>query len=382
MLQAVTGVAIGTGVLLCVFAFMLRGFFTRPTPFSNSAVQSEYSEIVDALKKQVKELNEKLELAKQEKKHTEKAGPFGTVKSKVNPTVTPDESINPRLAEMLSRIAINKELIVALANSNVQPLLQIWFTTIKRLGMSNYLVVALDDSTVQFCKANDVPFYKNDPDEDIDSAGKSPIGPVVSALKFKILREFLQMGYNVLLSDTDVIFLQNPFDHLYRDSDIESMSDGHDTWSAHGCNHDFDDPEFGPCCQHVYTTRIWSFNSGFFYIRATVPGIELLDRVTESLRRRPGAWDQALYNEELFFPSHPDYVGLTAAKRVMDIYLFLNSKTLFKTVRKDPDLRKTKPVVVHINYHRDKLPRMKAAIDFYANGKDDALEPFLDGSRK
>ncbi|KAL8481850.1 hypothetical protein ACS0TY_028119 [Phlomoides rotata] len=289
-------------------------------------IKNECSEIVDALKKQVKELNEKLELAKQEKNHTEKAGPFGTVKSKVNPTVTPDESINPRLAEMLSRIAINKELIVALANSNVQPLLQIWFTTIKRLGISNYLVVALDNSTVQFCKANDVPFYTKDPDEEIDSAGKSPIGPVVSALKFKILREFLQMGYNVLLSDTDVIFLQNPFDHLYRDSDIESMSDGHDTWSAHGCNNDFDDPEFGPCCQHVYTTRIWSFNSGFFYIRATVPGIELLDRVTESLRRRPGAWDQALYNEELFFPSHP------------------------------------------------------AAIEFYANGKDDALEPFPDGS--
>ncbi|KAL8485326.1 hypothetical protein ACS0TY_027574 [Phlomoides rotata] len=281
---------------------------------------------------------------------------------------------------MLSRIAINKELIVALANSNVQPLLQIWFTTIKRLGISNYLVVALDNSTVQFCKANDVPFYTKDPDEEIDSAGKSPIGPVVSALKFKILREFLEMGYNVLLSDTDVIFLQNPFDHLYRDSDIESMSDGHDTWSAHGCNNDFDDPEFGPCCQHVYTTRIWSFNSGFFYIRATVPGIELLDRVTESLRRRPGAWDQALYNEELFFPSHPGYVGLTAAKRVMDIHLFLNSKTLFKTVRKDPDLRKKKPVVVHINYHRDKLPRIKAAIEFYVNGKDDALEPFPDGS--
>lgn len=66
----------------------------------------------------------------------------------------------------------------------------------------------------------------------------------------------------------------------------------------------------------------------------------------------------------------------------MDIYLFMNSKVLFKTIRKDPELRKRKPVIVHINYHPDKLPRMKAAVDFYVNGKDDALEPFPTGTKR
>ncbi|KAL8489229.1 hypothetical protein ACS0TY_025217 [Phlomoides rotata] len=258
-------------------------------------------------------------------------------------------------------------------------MLEIWFNTIKTVGISNYLVVALDAATIQLCKSNNVPFYKRDPDEGFDSAGTSRVGSVVSALKFQVLREFLQMGYNVLLSDTDVIFLQNPFDHLYRDSDVESMSDGHDTWSAYGYNHVYDDPEM-KWSRYVYTTRIWAFNSGFFYIRATRPAIELLDRVTQSLRRTPSAWDQAVYNEELFFPSHPHYVGLTAVKRAMDVYLFMNSNLLFKTVRKDPDLRKRKPVVLHINYHLDKLPRMKAAVEFYVNGKEDALEPFTDGT--
>lgn len=337
----------------------------------------ESSETVDLLKKQVKELHEKLDAVAQEKNHTVKAGPFGTVKNKINPTVTPNESINPALAELLSKIAINKELIVVLANSNVQPMLEIQFNSIKKVGITNYLVVALDDETVRLSKSNDVAYYK----WDLDSAGKSPVGSVVSALKFRILREFLQMGYNVLLSDTDVIFLQNPFDHLYRDADVESMSDGHDSWSAYGYNHVFDDPEM-EWSRYIYTTRIWAFNSGFFYIRATVPAIELLDRVTESLRRRPGAWDQAVYNEELFFPSHPGYVGLTAVKRAMDIYLFMNSKVLFKTVRKDPELRKRKPVIVHINYHPDKLPRMKATVEFYVNGKDDALEPFPIGTKR
>ena len=37
------------------------------------------------------------------------------------------------------------------------------------------------------------------------------------------------------------------------------------------------------------------------------------------------------------------------------------------------------PVMVHINYHPDKWERMKAVIDFYQNGKHEALEAFPDG---
>ena len=32
----------------------------------------------------------------------------------------------------------------------------------------------------------------------------------ISALKFKIIREFLELGWNVLLSDVDVILIQVP----------------------------------------------------------------------------------------------------------------------------------------------------------------------------
>jgi len=49
-------------------------------------------------------------------------------------------------------------------------------------------------------------------------------------------------------------------------------------------------------------------------------------------------------------------------------------------VRKDAQLKKLKPVIVHLNYHPDKLKRMKAVIEFYVNGKQDALRHFPDGS--
>lgn len=332
-------------------------------------------------RKHINELSMKLQLAGQGKDEVlYKAGPFGTVKAlRTNPTITPDLSLNSRLSKILEPVAVKKELIVALANSNVKEMLEMWFTNIKRVGISNYLVVALDDSIENFCKSNDVPVYRRDPDDGIDNIGKTGGNHAVSGLKFRILREFLQLGYSVLLSDIDIIFFQNPFDYLYRDSDVESMSDGHNNMTAYGFNDVFDEPSMG-WARYAHTMRIWVYNSGFFFIRPTIPSIELLDRVAGRLSREPKSWDQAVFNEELFFPSHPGYEGLHASKRTMDIYLFMNSKVLFKTVRKDAHLRKLKPVIVHLNYHPDKSDRMKAVIEFYVNGKQNALENFPDGS--
>ncbi|KAI3446079.1 hypothetical protein Pfo_002744 [Paulownia fortunei] len=354
------------------------------------------SEKNSELKKQIRELTEKLRLAEQGKDNAQKqvlvlgeqqkAGPFGTVKGlRTNPTVVPDESVNPRLAKILEKVAVKRELIVTLANSNVKDMLEVWFTNIKRVGIPNYLVFALDEEIASFCQSKDVPVYKKDPnevkrdtDENFESVARTGGNHAVSGLKFRILREFLQLGYSVLLSDVDIVYLQNPFEHLYRDSDVESMTDGHNNMTAYGYNDVFDEPTMG-WARYAHTMRIWVYNSGFFYIRPTIPSIELLDRVAGRLARE-NAWDQAVFNEELFFPSHPVYEGLHASRRTMDYYLFMNSKVLFKTVRKDSKLSKLKPVIIHINYHPDKLLRMKAVVDYYVKGKQDALGPFPDGS--
>ncbi|KAL3614119.1 Arabinosyltransferase rra2 [Castilleja foliolosa] len=413
--------AIFVGILLgCVFAFFRPdGFFVLSPTVHHSVARSDSevitsscesservsilkSEIIavsgknSALKKQIRDLTEKLRFATQGKDNAQKEvlvlgeqikpGPFGTVKGlRTNPEVTPDESVNPKLSKILEKLAVNRELIVTLANSNVKPMLEVWFTNIKRVGIPNYLVYALDDEITTFCESNNVPFYKRDPneakretDKNFESIAKTGGNHAVSGLKFRILREFLQMGYSVLLSDVDIVYLQNPFEHLYRDSDVESMTDGHDNMTAYGYNDVFDEPSMG-WARYAHTMRIWVFNSGFFYIRPTIPSIELLDRVAGRLARE-NAWDQAVFNEELFYPSHPGYEGLHASRRAMDYYLFMNSKVLFKTVRKDSKLSKLKPVIIHVNYHPDKLPRMLAIVDYYVNGMKGVLNPFPDGS--
>ncbi|KAL0334761.1 UNVERIFIED_CONTAM: Arabinosyltransferase RRA2 [Sesamum radiatum] len=413
--------AIFVGIFLGgVFAFFYPdGFFVSSPSVHNSVANSD-SEVITSscassehinmlksefiaaseknawLKMQIRELTEKLRLAEQRKDNAQKqvlvlgeqqkAGPFGTVKgSRTNPTVVPDESVNPRLAKILEKVAVNRELIVTLANSNVKDMLELWFTNIKRVGIPNYLVFALDEEIASFCQSKDVPVYKRDDDEvkrdqdkNFESIARTGGNHAVSGLKFQILREFLQLGYSVLLSDVDIIYLQNPFNHLYRDSDVESMTDGHSNMTAYGYDDVFDEPTMG-WARYAHTMRLWVYNSGFFYIRPTISSIELLDRVAGRLARE-NAWDQAVFNEELFFPSYPGYEGLYASRRTMDYYLFMNSKVLFKTVRKDSQLSKLKPVIIHVNYHPDKFPRMKAVVDYYVNGKQDALDPFPDGS--
>ncbi|KAG5608297.1 hypothetical protein H5410_019578, partial [Solanum commersonii] len=53
------------------------------------------------------------------------------------------------------------------------------------------------------------------------SAGKWSYTGATGGVKLGIL-ELSKLGYGVLLSDVDIVYLQNPFDG---DSDVESMSD-------------------------------------------------------------------------------------------------------------------------------------------------------------
>ena len=133
------------------------------------------------------------------------------------------------------------------------------------------------------------------------------------------------MGYSVLLSDVDIVTLQNPFNFLYRDSDVESMSDGFDNNTAYGWDDVMDDPGMG-WGRYAHTMRIFVFNSGLFFIRPSPRTVNLMDRITDRLAKEK-AWDQAVFNEEIFRPSRPgSYQSPKISTRAMDMYLFANSK--------------------------------------------------------
>jgi arabinosyltransferase len=120
--------------------------------------------------------------------------------------------------------------------------------------------------------------------------------------------------------------------------------------------------------------------SGLFYMRPTQASLDVLHMVFDRIKKEHG-WDQALFNEVIFFPSRPGYTSPCPTLRIMDRFLFMNSKTLFVYLRKDKaKYEAVKPVMVHVNYHSDKWPRFLAVAKRYVDGKKDALDSFSDAS--
>ena len=194
----------------------------------------------------------------------------------------------------------------------------------------------------------------------------------------------MNLGYSVLMSDVDILVLENPFDHLYRDSDVESMSDGYDAQTAYGYNDVFDDPKMG-WSRYAHTMRIFVFNSGLFFVKASPGGLRAMVGTAEWLETK-GGWDQAVFNEVIQFPSSVHRgISPNVSRRVMDIHKFANSKTFFCFMRKSTSFKKrgrpVKPVLVHVNYHPDKFERLKAIKAFYLDGENGALDRFPCGEK-
>lgn len=291
------------------------------------------------------------------------------------------DAVDPALAAVLRAVAKNNEILVAVSNINYAwpgGMLSCWIENVRRAGVTNAMVVALDEGTKTNVEAVGFPVYRMEL-EIPDSQKNVGSNHAVSALKFRILTHFVRLGYAVFLSDVDIVTLQNPFHHLVRDSDVESMTDGWDQGTAYGYNDVADDPSMG-WARYAHSMRVFVFNSGLFYIRPTNASMDLLNLVIHRVETENG-WDQALFNECIFFPSRPGYKDPSVTRRVLDYTKFMNSKFLFKHLRHDAGrFASVKPVMVHVNYHPDKFERMKAVVKRYVDGDAHALDRFPDGS--
>lgn len=363
------------------------------------AVQSSKAASVSGLQKEVSDLKTKLAASearavsvKRNQEAADEARKAADAKQKQAAAVSgldrhspwqPSEErdkTDPALAAFLRKVAINNEVFASLSNKNyARPggMLDTWMEGVKRSGVKNAMVIALDDETRQNAEARGVPSHQMHIEVAKAQAGSGD-NHAVSAMKFRVLQKFLRLGYSVFLSDVDICVFDNPFKHLERDSDIEGMSDGFSNATAYGYNDVLDDASMG-WARYAHSMRVFVFNSGLFYIRPTTAAMDLLERVVQIVENK-GGWDQAVFNEVIFFPSRPNYTDVNVKRRVLDYLKFMNSKVLFKQVRHNPSMAEFRPVTVHVNYHPNKHERMLAIVDRYVNGNLHALDPFPGGS--
>lgn len=270
------------------------------------------------------------------------------------------------------------EVLIGVCTYNLvkEGTLTMFLDTLLQSGVTNYLIVALDKEVRDHLEAKGMNVYYH------KVANLEVFNHAVSSKKFRIIQMFLELGWNVFLADIDIVILRNPFDFLYRDHDVEAMTDGFDDGTAFGMSYGLDDKAMG-WARYAQGTQHLNLNSGCFYLLANDRTLKLVKGTAQVLENEKGHWDQAILNNQLFFLSHGAAINPGCTVRVMEREKFMNSKVLFKEFRYRPHaemLGENKPVMIHMNYHPNKVERMKGAIDFFLKGDSTALARFPGGS--
>jgi arabinosyltransferase len=102
------------------------------------------------------------------------------------------------------------------------------------------------------------------------------------------------------------------------------MTDGFDDGTAYGLVDGLDDPSMG-WARYAQSTKHFNLNSGLFYVRANVNTVALMFKLADRLSKQK-YWDQTAFNEEIFFLSHGSISFVPISVRVMDYWIFQNSK--------------------------------------------------------
>lgn len=263
------------------------------------------------------------------------------------------------------------EVIFALTDGGAVNNAAFWVERMRIMKLDNYFILALDDAAFDWCKAQNARCLR----EDIPAALLTVLAgrnhrEIISAAKYDFVADILDVGVHTLMTDTDIVYFDNPFCHFFRDSDVEAMSDGWSNATLYGGWVPIDQSWLGvPVAgvADIITADVWRLvylNAGFVYARANARTIAAFRETARRLRTE-NLWDQAAMNHAMLLRKTDanDGGALRAGGfglrvRVMDARRAANSKVVY--LYKDTFFgNATCPAAIHINYHVDKIQKMQ-----------------------
>ncbi|CAO1947064.1 unnamed protein product [Urochloa humidicola] len=146
--------------------------------------------------------------------------------------------------------------------------------------LDHVLVVAVDDMAFAHCKAVHPHCYLLEvrSSMNLSSANKFMSDAYVELVwtKLSLQQRVLELGYNFLFTDVDIVWLRNPFWHISVLADMTTSSD-------------------------VFRGDAGSLdnlpNTGFYYVKASNGTVEMLRRWRAARARFPPNHEQAVFNE-------------------------------------------------------------------------------------
>ena len=220
----------------------------------------------------------------------------------------------PEICETVKSVAKERAVLAAVSNSNILHMLGQFVDIVQKVGVSNFLVVAIDQRTADFLKGRSAHYVRK-----LRTRTGSTDNHATSGLKFQILYEMLSVGVSVpsrrrrrhhpgsprarpsrppRAPRADVRPLaaraQDPFVALYRDTDVEGMSDGWDDDAAYGHTYELPLPAGSTpsgAAAPARWLRLVARNSGLFYLAATHECLRLM-KVLAARMAAEAVWDQ------------------------------------------------------------------------------------------
>ncbi|XP_077229233.1 nucleotide-diphospho-sugar transferase family protein [Tasmannia lanceolata] len=112
----------------------------------------------------------------------------------------------------------DKSVVLAVAGNNYRDMLMSWVCRLRHLSISNFVVCALDPEIYQFSVLQGLPVFKDSLAPSSISFNDCHFGTKcfqrVTKVKSRLVLQILKLGYNVLLSDVDVYWFENPLPFL------------------------------------------------------------------------------------------------------------------------------------------------------------------------
>ena len=199
---------------------------------------------------------------------------MGRLSGKSSTQIIKTESPSPRktfLENVAARASTKKDIIIAYVDSAfVDMALNFHTTSLQRHNITNYLFVSSDLKCCDTLRRSNLPCHVHKLDRSAELASQYGSRDFIRKMNYRtdVILEALENGYTVLHTDTDMVFLKNPFEYL------RPLA----------------------CDIAVMLEKPGLYNAGFVFVRPTRDGVAIYRRMRSDAATHPLMDDQTQLN--------------------------------------------------------------------------------------
>ena len=262
-----------------------------------------------------------------------------------------------------SRANKDKLIILSFVDiSFVEMAINLYDFSLRPLNIRNYIFVCTDEKAYVALERRGIYsfLYPHNLDKEPSTFGTRQF-MLKTRIKIKITTAAVMLGFRVLLTDVDVVFVRNPIAHLPADIDLAIQDDMIKVnIIQYMVANDLIDQNFGALGQDFGKPEFWDIlNTGFMVVSPTYGGVEMMQR-TLSLVMDILVIDQPALNvvvKDMLYKKSLTMVKLSRNKFPCGKAYFENRELLYPEDSKHRNIN-AQTVIVHNNHYHTKYGKI------------------------